>query len=92
MLKNSLTVSDAAVDLEKGTAAVKDVEKEEAVAIVDPLKAKLVNGFTVTQNLIPSSRPLDLLSRCLAFYLAHLFRRSRFLFAQICNSWSLFTY
>lgn len=33
--------SSDAVDLEKGTAALKEVEKEEGVAIVDPQKEKI---------------------------------------------------
>ncbi|TVU23584.1 hypothetical protein EJB05_25958 [Eragrostis curvula] len=45
MSGNSSEASDAVIDLEKGTAAVKSEEKGEKVAIVDPLKAMLINRF-----------------------------------------------
>lgn len=47
MAKNSSAVADPMVDLEKGTVTLKEAEKEE-VAIMDPLKAKLVGILTVT--------------------------------------------
>lgn len=54
MAKNSSVVADPVVDLEKGTVTLKEAGKEEEVAIVDPLKAKLIGFLTVTIPILAS--------------------------------------
>ena len=47
MSKNSTTISNPLLDLEKGIAGLKEAEKVEEEAIVDSQKAKLISRVWV---------------------------------------------
>lgn len=66
------TMGDAVVDLEKGTAALKEVEKDEELATMDPRIAKLVNRIMVTLLILfplTRYRSMEFLPRLNTLYL-----------------------